>query len=297
MTPVFSGRTVFWLCLLVFLIPNQTCTFRYNLKNQPFRRYEQIIENVTLFNYWEKFTELNLQNVPELEFRNSRIRFFGEEINRALNYSTKSITFRQGLVSEILISSPALEFLKVINTNLSTLMAISSLNYSLRELTIHSKRFQEWSPSLKVLQALENIDISYCNFSHLNMEWFEPFPKLWILDVSNNRLTELDIGPEVSMGALQWLNLSRNRLERIPRFLDAFPKLGGASLSQNRWHCDWMVKLRDVVLSRDLLLVDMEYGVCQRGYVFNGGDLGLCCRPDDFSGDEGSEAEVDSEGY
>ncbi|XP_065082887.1 toll-like receptor 4 [Ochlerotatus camptorhynchus] len=266
----FSGRTVLLLCMLLYSLPNHTC--RFSRKYLPLSR--RIIENVTLCNYKDKFTEIDLHNEPNVEFKNSRFPFFGEEIIHSMNYTTKSLTFRRGSVREILISSPVLEVLQVINTDLVTLNAVPFLNYSLRQLTIRSSEFSRWFPSLTFLRRLEEIDIAYCNFSYLNMDWFEPLPKLRVLDVAKNKLTTLDIGPTLSMGALKKLHLWGNRLERLQRFPDAFPMVERVTLSQNRWHCDWLSKARDAILSMRVVLMDMDDG-CQAGWFNNGG---LCCR-------------------
>lgn len=266
---VFPRRRIFLLYLLVCILPSNKC--RYNRKYLPLTR--RIIENVTLLNYQDKFTALNLQNATNLEFKNSHFPFFGEQIFRALNYATKSIIFRQGSVKEILISSPSLEVLQVINTGLQALGAKRYLNYNLRQLTIRSTKFSQWSPTLVLLTKLEEIDISYCDFAYLNMDWFESFLKLRLLDVARNRLTVLDIGPALYMGALQKLNLWGNQLTQLQRFPDAFPKMDGVTLSQNRWQCGWLSKARNAIWSFGIVLMDMD-AVCPPGWANNGG---LCC--------------------
>lgn len=124
------------------------------------------------------------------------------------------------------------------------------------------------------LKALEVIDIGYCNFSYLNLDWFGGFEKLRVLDVSFNRLHSLHSGPFLVLNSLQELFLAGNRLEYVWRFPDAFPKLKLITLSSNRWLCDWVTIARDAIWIMRIISMDSDFK-CANGWSNNGG---LCCR-------------------
>lgn len=255
------------LIVVTSLLPQSSC--RYNGKYRVLG--SSPIEYITTAN----FSLANLPNDPHLEFRRCHFTSFGPDMFEALSPSTKRVTFRKGTVREVLIGpTTRLERLQVIDTGLIALEAASDEpNYYLKQLTVRSRKFSEWSPSLASLRMLEEIDVAYCNLSYLNVQWFERYNHLKMLDVSKNRLMVFDVGMS-GVPTLERLHLWGNHLEGLQRFPEAFPKLKKVTLAQNRWLCRWVANVRGAIFSQDVELMDMD-GVCRAGWQINGG---LCCR-------------------
>ncbi|XP_062553945.1 uncharacterized protein LOC134219253 [Armigeres subalbatus] len=267
----FFIRTLATLLIVGSLLPLHSC--RYNRKYLALG--SRLIEYATKAN----FSEANLPREPHLEFRMCQFPFFGPDMFRALDTSTKRVTIRKGKVRNVLINHDAtVEELQVIDSGLVTLEAeIDQPNYVLKKVTIRSKEYRNWSASLRFLEMLEEIDIAYCSVSYLHMQWFEKYDKLKALDVSHNKLSRLDVGFSKLL-PLERMHLWGNRLEQLYRFPEAFPALKMVTLAQNRWRCQWVSVVRGAMLARGVELLDMD-SVCLAGWENNGG---LCCRRGNF---------------
>ncbi|KXJ76757.1 hypothetical protein RP20_CCG009025 [Aedes albopictus] len=255
------------LIVVLSVIPQTSC--RYNGKYRG--SGSRLIEHVTTTN----FSEANLPAESQLEFRKCHFPSFGPNLFQALDPAIKRVTFRKGSVRDVIVDwSVQLEGLQIIDTGLVELKAASDEpNYHLKQLTIRSKRFSEWSPTLASLTMLEEIDVAYCNLSYLNVQWFEGYERLKVLDVSKNSLSVFDVR-QSSIPGLERLHLWGNRLEQLHRFPEAFPKLKKVTLAQNQWLCRWVGNVRGMILTQGVELMDMD-GVCQVGWEINGG---LCCK-------------------
>lgn len=220
-------------------------------------------------------TEASFPNATILEFRNSYVPYFGENLFQLLPVDTTQLTFRDGFIREINFqSSSSIEKLRILNTDLISLDAVSEPNYSLKQLSVRSPVFSTWSEGLRYMKALELIDVAYCNFTYLSLDWFEQYEKLRVLDVSKNKLQTIHSRPELILGSLEELYLWGNRLEFVRRFPDAFPNVSIVNLSENLWLCSWVTLARKVMRDRGILMIDSDYS-CKDGWVNNGG---LCCR-------------------
>lgn len=231
------------------------------------------------FNYddLDDLTEDSFPNATQLEFRGTYFPYFSSRLFELFPEDLRQLTFRGGFVREInlqLMSVP-LERLRVINTDLVTLDAVSEPNYSLKELIVRSPVFSRWSESLQYIEALELIDVAYCNFTFLDLEWFEGYENLRILDVSNNKLQTIASRPELTLPALKELFIWGNRLEFVWRFPDAFPSLEVLNLSDNLWRCSWVSLARDAIRDLGIVVIDRDYSCPKSGWVMNGG---LCCQ-------------------
>ncbi|XP_001647590.2 uncharacterized protein LOC5579282 [Aedes aegypti] len=254
------------LIVVTSLLPQSSC--RYNGKYRALG--SSPVEYVTTAN----FSVANLPTDTHLEFRRCHFPSFGPDMFKTLKASTRRITFRKGTVREMLIGSTTrLERIQVIDTGLVSLRASDEPNNYLKQLTVRSRKFSEWSPSLTSLRMLEEIDVAYCNLSYLNVQWFEDNNHLKMLDVSKNGLVVFDIGMS-SIPKLERLHLWGNHLKELQRFPEAFPKLKKVTLAQNRWLCRWVANIRGAIVSQGVELMDMD-GVCRVGWQINGG---LCCR-------------------
>lgn len=249
------------------VLPRTSC--RYNGKYRA--SGSRLIEHVTTSN----FSDAQLPAESQLEFRKCHFPSFGLDLFGALDPAIKRVTFRKGSVRDVIVDwTVQLEGLQIIDTGLVGLEAASNEpNYHLKQLTIRSKRFSEWSTTLASLRMLEEIDVAYCNLSYLNVQWFEGYDQLKVLDVSKNRLNVFDVR-QSSIPALERLHLWGNRLEQLHRFPEAFPKLKKVTLAQNQWFCRWVGNVRGAILAHGVELMDMD-GVCRIGWEINGG---LCCR-------------------
>ncbi|EAT35043.1 AAEL012763-PA [Aedes aegypti] len=233
-----------------------------------------IIKNLN-YEHLDDLTEDSFPNATHLEFRNSYIPYFGRHTFEILPEGVRQLTLRNGYVREINLKSYSpIERLQVINTDLVTLDAVSEPNYSLKALFVRSPVFSGWSASLQFLKALEVIDVAYCNFTFISLDWFEGNEKLRLLDVSNNKLKTIGSRPGLTLPALQELYIWGNRLEFLWRFPDVFPNLLILNLSDNLWRCSWVSMARDAIRDQGIVVIDSDYS-CKSGWVLNGG---LCCR-------------------
>lgn len=241
-------------------------------------------------------TEDSFPNATNLELRNTYMPYFGVHLFQLLPADTEQLTFRDGFIREINFqSSSSIEKLRVLNTDLVTLDAVSEPNYSLKQLSVRSPVFSTWSQGLRYMKALEVIDVAYCNFSYFSLDWFEGYENLRVLDVSKNRLQTIHSRPGLVMSSLDELYVWGNRLEFVWRFPDAFPNVSIVNLSENLWSCSWVTLARGAISDQGIVMIDSDYS-CKDGWVNNGG---LCCRlHEDVKPapvkDEGSRAKDDS---
>ncbi|KXJ76758.1 hypothetical protein RP20_CCG009026 [Aedes albopictus] len=232
------------------------------------------IENIN-YNELDDLAENSIPNSPQLEFRGGYFPYFGGQMFELLPEEVEQLTFRNGHVREInLPSTSSIERIRAINTDLVTLDAVSEPNHSLKGIFVRSSVFSRWSPSLQYLKALEVIDVAYCNFTYISLDWFEGNEKLRLLDVSNNKLTTIASRPGLTLPALQELYIWDNRLEFVWRFPDVFPNLLILNLSGNLWRCSWVMLARDAIRDRGIVVIDSDH-MCKSGWVRNGG---LCCQ-------------------
>ncbi|XP_055639681.1 uncharacterized protein LOC129777442 isoform X2 [Toxorhynchites rutilus septentrionalis] len=241
------------LCLLLYSIPLVVNHTQFNCLED--RKY--VMLNICVIENFRTSKAADLTgfvkpNVTQLEFRNPTIRHFGIDFFQLIA-DAKRVTLRNGFVREVLIHSSTIEELQVL---------------------VRSPVFSRWSSNLRFLTALEVIDIAYCNFSYLNLDWFSTFKQLHVLDVSNNRLHSVHSTPFLQLKPLEELYLAGNQLEFMWRFPDAFPNLALISLSENRWLCEWLSMARDVIWQMSIALMDSDFS-CQEGWVRNGG---VCCK-------------------
>ncbi|XP_058823432.1 uncharacterized protein LOC131684506 [Topomyia yanbarensis] len=264
----------FWILLLQCYSALSSENVHYSCKDD--RRYLAlnicVVENVDS-DEWLDLAEIEFPNESYLEFWNGIFHYFGSEMFQLLG-DAKQVTFRNGFLRELLFWSHTLEELRIINTDLVLFDVLSEPNFNLKQLAIRSPLFSSWSPGMGSLKALEVIDIAYCNFSFLNLDWFGGYQQLRVLDVSNNGLYSLHSGPFLQLEALEELYIWGNRLEYLWRFPDAFPQLKYISLSANWWLCDWVTMARDTIFVKKIISMDSDFN-CEDGWIRNGG---LCCR-------------------
>ncbi|XP_065082881.1 uncharacterized protein LOC135705200 [Ochlerotatus camptorhynchus] len=220
-------------------------------------------------------TEDSFPNATNLEFWDTYLPYFGVHVFEMLPADIQQLTFRDGFIREIYLqSSSSIERLRILNTDLVTLDTVSEPNYSLKQLSVRSPVYSAWSQGLLYMKALEVIDVAYCNFSYLSLDWFEGYENLRVLDVSKNRLQTIHSRPGLVMSTLEELYLWGNRLEFVWRFPDAFPIVSIVNLSENLWSCTWVTLARDAIRDQGIVVIDSDYS-CKVGWVNNGG---LCCR-------------------
>ncbi|XP_055550886.1 uncharacterized protein LOC129733234 [Wyeomyia smithii] len=248
----------------------------YNCKND--RRF--LAFNICIVEYvnLDSDEDHRFPNVTHLEFRNGQFKSIGVDFFLSIG-DMKRLTFRNGFLKDIRFWSPVLEELRVVNTELVEFDVLSEPNDSLKQLAIRSKFYSKWSPQMRLLKALEVIDIGYCNFTHLNLDWFTGYRNLRVLDVSKNRLHALFSGPHLKLQALEELYLYGNRFEYLWRFPDAFPSLKFVSLSENKWICSWVSMARDALFVLNMVLMDSDVD-CEHGWISIGG---ICCRQTGYS--------------
>ncbi|XP_055603224.1 uncharacterized protein LOC129751634 [Uranotaenia lowii] len=213
-------------------------------------------------------------DVAFLELRNPEILDFEVQLFEKTSTNTTELTLRRGQVRSINFWSPSLKVLRIVETGLSSFEVLGEPNNVLRQLVIRSRDYSNWSVGMFWLSALEIIDIAYCNFTYINLDWFGGFQKLKVLDVSKNHIHSLQSGPFLTLNSLEELYVWGNRLEYIWRFPDVFPKLERIGLSENRWLCDWVSLARESLMVLNIISMGSDYN-CKPGWALNGG---LCCR-------------------
>lgn len=98
--------------------------------------------------------------------------------------------------------------------------SVESLDWSVRNLT----NFSDEMDDLSEYQQLKRLNLSYNQFEEVPME-LETLVKLEQLDLSHNRIAELDEWALEKLFALQQLDLSHNQIETIPRMVLRLPAL------------------------------------------------------------------------
>ncbi|MBN3300929.1 TLR4 protein, partial [Amia calva] len=190
------------------------------------------------FSYLPQLKYLNLSFNSELRLEGTA--FTGLEQLETLDLQHTKVT-QIGVLSS-LSNLRNLKYLDICYTNTDFFVehALSGL-ISLKVLRVSGNVFRGNTSTylFRVLQNLEELDISNCGLGHLHPSTFTGLDKLKHLTVTNNKIREVEFLTHPSLGALKTIHIGTNNIITIPQHtLDRLPKnLTALDLSQNPIEC------------------------------------------------------------
>ncbi|XP_058060140.1 uncharacterized protein LOC131210852 [Anopheles bellator] len=195
---------------------------------------------------------------------------------------TGSLTLHGGLIPRVTYASPSLDTLVVDATGLEEFdvdPATITLT-SLRTLQISRNSLAMISPRIGLLVGLRRLDLSQNRLTHVELDPFARMPQLRDLDLSVNRILWVGVGtPGTRLPSVHNLWVSYNRLQTFEDFPGAFPALVSVRLIGNSWNCGWVDRARSDIMRHGITAFGADYdcpGERQGGlccYVTEVGDV------------------------
>uniref|UniRef100_A0A182Q4C2 Uncharacterized protein n=1 Tax=Anopheles farauti TaxID=69004 RepID=A0A182Q4C2_9DIPT len=195
---------------------------------------------------------------------------------------TDCLTLRGGLIPTVTFNSLTLDTLVIEATGLSVFEIVpSDVPYAkLRVLHITRNALEQLTPGFASLVGLKRLDLSQNRLTHVDLDILSSLERLRDLDLSVNRIVRLDASPERQLPGLRNLWVSYNRLRTFRAFPGAFPALDTVRLIGNVWRCSWVDRARADIIRHGITAFGADYdcpGERQGG---------LCCYDDVASEEE-----------
>uniref|UniRef100_A0A182VWV2 Uncharacterized protein n=1 Tax=Anopheles minimus TaxID=112268 RepID=A0A182VWV2_9DIPT len=236
------------------------------------------LQNVTLTNATlSTATQLG----RELSLEGCQIENFGPTLFGLLQ-RTDCLTLRGGTIPTVTFNSHALDTFVIDGTGLAMFSVVpTEVPYvKLRILQITRNQLRQLTPNLSLLVGLKRLDLSQNRLSYVDLDVLGSMQRLRDLDLSVNRIVRLDASPELQLPGLRNLWVSYNRLRSFGAFPGAFPALDTVRLIGNVWHCSWVDRARANIIRHGITAFGADYdcpGERQGG---------LCCYDDALSEEE-----------
>lgn len=234
------------------------------------------LRNATQYDL-DSFGEMGIPQGTPLEILSPEFEKF-DEIAFSVVQRTQNLTFFKGIVKSIVFESSALVSLNVMDSWLAKFDVVEEDNFSLKTLSIRSHEYRLISHTIRYLKNLEEIAFKMCSLEFIDFNTFAEMENLRLLDLSWNKIHYVKISPAMPFIALESLDMSNNKLKEIQNFPDAFPSLKTVRLKRNYWYCDWVSEAREDIWTGGITVLGAEsFCVDQKNErMINNG--GLCCR-------------------
>ncbi|XP_062554435.1 phospholipase A2 inhibitor-like isoform X2 [Armigeres subalbatus] len=195
----------------------------------------------------------------------SHVSVMFEEARRLVIEYSNIRTFSEALFHNI----PDVESITL--KGLESLGIAPEPNHSLNTLLINRNFIKNLPKSIRHLRALSILDLSQNQIEYVNLDWFQQMENLLVLDLSWNRIAQMDASSDLRLGRLKNFFVSYNNLGQIPWFPIGFPKLERIRLSDNYWSCAWVASMRKQIWDRRIRLFDSDSACSENS------EGGLCC--------------------
>ncbi|XP_052866696.1 uncharacterized protein LOC128272854 [Anopheles cruzii] len=175
---------------------------------------------------------------------------------------TGSLTLHGGHIPRVTYASPSLDTIVVDATGLEefdvdpTLVPLTSL----RTLQISRNSLARISPRIGLLVGLRRLDLSQNRLTHVELDPFAGMPRLRDLDLSVNRILWVGVTtPGTRLPSVHNLWVSYNRLRTFDDFPEALPALVSVRLIGNSWNCAWVDRARSDIMRRGITAFGADY--------------------------------------
>ncbi|KFB34868.1 AGAP002542-PA-like protein [Anopheles sinensis] len=207
----------------------------------------------------------------ELVLQGYRIDRFGKDMFDLLA-RTASLTLRKGSIPNVFFASDTLDSFQIDSTGLESFDLNPFPSPNLRILQITRNSLELISPRISYLTGLRTLDLSQNRLTHVELNLFEPMRQLRDLDLSVNRIVRIEaVGKTGQPLTVRNLWVSYNRLVAFDEFPEAFPSLATMRLHGNDWSCPWVDWARGEIMRKGITVFGADYDCSgdRRG--------GLCC--------------------
>lgn len=239
------------------VLPQQECTLR----------------NVTQYDL-DAFGVAGIPQGALLEVLNPEINRFDEAAFIVIS-KARDLTFKNGIVKNIVFQSDSLVSLRVWNSWIVNFEVAEEDNFSLKTLSIKSDKFRIISPTIRYLKGLREVRFQKCSLEFIDFNLFGEMANLQFLDLSSNKIHSVRTSPSVPLPALKSLDISNNNLAEIQNFPGVFPSLKLVHLRKNAWYCDWVGEARGNIWNAGITVTGAESFCGGKDMTSNGG---LCCK-------------------
>uniref|UniRef100_A0A240PLI2 Uncharacterized protein n=1 Tax=Anopheles atroparvus TaxID=41427 RepID=A0A240PLI2_ANOAO len=200
---------------------------------------------------------------------------------------TAFLTLKNGLIPAVTFRSQSLHSLRIDNTGLREFAIVPQENRNLNTLIITGNPLYAIPPNIRHLVALSILDLSNNQLESVNLNWFRTMDNLLALDLSSNRIVQLDVLPTLRLQRVKNFWINHNRLRGIAFFPAFLPALQRVRLVENSWSCDWVAAARRSIWTASIEVHGAETA-CLAG-TLNGG---LCCYTADQPEPHGARYEI-----
>lgn len=207
----------------------------------------------------------------ELVLQGYQIDRFGKDMFDLLS-RTASLTLRKGSIPNVFYDSDTLDSFQIDATGLETFDLNPMPSPNLRILQITRNSLEIISPRISYLTGLRTLDLSQNRLTHVQLNLFEPMRQLRDLDLSVNRIVRIEVGERIDQQlTVRNLWVSYNRLEAFSVFPEILPSLATMRLHGNDWSCPWVDWARGEIMRKGITVFGADYDCSgdRRG--------GLCC--------------------
>ncbi|XP_065088131.1 uncharacterized protein LOC135709670 [Ochlerotatus camptorhynchus] len=144
-------------------------------------------------------------------------------------------------------------------------------NRNLKTLTIVHNSINTIPKTIRYLEGLEKLFLYNNSIDYVDLELFANASSLKVLSLYDNFIKTLDSKLDLRFANLQTLSLSKNKLDFIPYFVEAFPVLNAISLRKNPWNCRWLEYAMGHIETQSIQIARKD-AVCRHRWI---GDI--CC--------------------
>ncbi|XP_053680392.1 insulin-like growth factor-binding protein complex acid labile subunit [Anopheles nili] len=198
----------------------------------------------------------------EMLLEGCHIDHFGPALFSMLQ-QTDCLTLRGGLIPSVTFQSQLLDTLVIDATGLRTFEVdpFETPYAKLRILQITRNALEHLTPRLALLVGLRRLDLSQNRLTIVDLDVMRPLERLRDLDLSVNRIVRFDASPtpELRLAGLRNLWVSYNRLHTFEEFPGAFPALDTVRLIGNAWHCRWVDRARADIMRHGITAFGADY--------------------------------------
>lgn len=255
----------FTICLIAYLSLASAKIFKCSVINEAGFCF---VENVVIN---DPASELKFPKQPILLIKSGSIPNFSKEIYSMLPGVRLLHMYNNTAVRKFLIAASNLTEINLQRNGLIEFDIEPVENRNLKTLTIVHNSINAIPKNIRYLEGLEKLFLYNNSLEYVDLELFTNATFLKVLSLYDNFIKTLDSKLDLRFANLQTLSLSKNKLNFIPYFVEAFPALNAISLRKNPWNCRWLEFAMGHIETRTIQIARKD-AICRHRWV---GDI--CC--------------------